>query len=308
MVDVIIPTYKPGTELWALLDILQRQTVEINRIILMNTEEEYYERLVCNEKKRPDPKKVEIHHLSKKEFDHGNTRNKGVAKSKADIFIMMTQDAMPADEFFVENLIRPLADEKIAACYGRQLADENSSLVEQVTREFNYPDVDCVKGMEDTERLGIKTYFCSNVCCAYKRQIFDDLGGFVHRTIFNEDMIYAAGVVKAGYKIAYASKAMVYHSHNYTASQQFHRNVDLGVSQADHPEVFEGISSESEGKKMVKTTIKRLVASKQALKVIPYIYMTGCKYIGYKIGKSYKKLPRWFVKKCSMSPEYFDKV
>jgi rhamnosyltransferase len=71
-------------------------------------------------------------------------------------------------------------------------------------------------------------------------------------------MIYAAKVIENGYQIAYAADARVIHSHNYTGKQQFHRNFDLGVSQAEHPEVFEGISSESEGIHMVKTTIKEL--------------------------------------------------
>lgn len=305
MIDVIIPTYKPGAELWALIDILKRQTVKVNRIILMNTEEAYYKRLLEEKTELNDCEGLEVHHIVKSDFDHGKTRNEGVAYSQADIFVLMTQDAMPSDEFFIEKLTEPLTEDGIAACYARQLAGEGSTIVEQVTREFNYPDTDLIKSEADTEKLGIKTYFCSNVSCAYKRDIFDKLGGFINHTIFNEDMIYAAKAIKSGYRIAYASQARVYHSHNYSAAEQFHRNVDIGISQAEHPEVFEGISSESEGKKMVKITIKRLKEEGQGKRIIPYVYMTGCKYIGYKIGKNYRKLPMGFVKKCSMNPEYF---
>lgn len=305
MIDVIIPTYKPGPELWALIDILTRQTVSVDHIILMNTGKEYYDALLKSDKGLSECDRLEIHHLEKSEFDHGKTRNTGIAFSKAETVILMTQDAMPADEYFVERLTAPLSDTKVAACYARQLAGENSTIVEQVTREFNYPGEDMIKGAEDTGRLGIKTYFCSNVSCAYNREIFDRLGGFIDHTIFNEDMIYAAKAVKSGYKIAYASQAKVFHSHNYSAAEQFHRNVDIGISQAEHPEVFEGISSESEGKKMVKATIKRLRAEGQGGKIVPYVYMTGCKYIGYKIGKNYRRLPIGFIKKCSMNPEYF---
>lgn len=78
---------------------------------------------------------------------------------------------------------------------------------------------------------------------------------FINRTIFNEDMIYAAKAIQAGYSVAYAADARVIHSHNYTANEQFHRNFDIGVSQADYPEVFlKNIASESEGIKMVKQT------------------------------------------------------
>ena len=37
----------------------------------------------------------------------------------------------------------------------------------------------------------------------YEKTTYDAQGGFVRHTIFNEDMIYAAGAVKAGKKIAY---------------------------------------------------------------------------------------------------------
>ena len=92
-----------------------------------------------------------------------------------------------------------------------------------------------MKSKEDIEKLGIKTFFCSDVCAAYKRDIFDRLGGYPDHAIFNEDMIYAHKAIMAGYSIAYAADACVYHSHNYTGVQQFHRNFDMGVSQADHP-------------------------------------------------------------------------
>ncbi|MFR5150572.1 MAG: hypothetical protein ACLTER_14385 [Ruminococcus sp.] len=51
-------------------------------------------------------------------------------------------------------------------------------------------------------------------------------------------MIYAGTMAKRGYGIAYAADACVIHSHNYSCRQQFHRNFDLGVSQADHPEIL----------------------------------------------------------------------
>lgn len=54
-------------------------------------------------------------------------------------------------------------------------------------------------------------------------------------------MIYAAKAVEAGYSVAYAADAQVVHSHNYTNGQQFHRNFDLGVSQAEHPEILQHI-------------------------------------------------------------------
>ena len=43
MIDVMIPVYKPDERFFELLDMLGRQTVKINQIILMNTEQKYWD-------------------------------------------------------------------------------------------------------------------------------------------------------------------------------------------------------------------------------------------------------------------------
>jgi rhamnosyltransferase len=305
-IDIIIPLYKPGKELFTLLDRLESQTIPVNRIILLNTEEKYFEQLVYGTDFAKRYKNVEVHHLSKREFDHGQTRRHGVAKSKAPVFVMMTQDALPADEFLLERLTANLQGD-VAAAYARQLPGQNCSVLERFGRQFNYPAQSCIKSAADLERLGIKTYFCSNVCAAYRRELYDELGGFVRHTIFNEDMIFAAGAVKAGYCIAYEAQALVVHSHNYNCRQQFHRNFDLGVSQAQHPEIFAGVKSEAEGRRLVKAAVAYLKENHLQRK-IPYFYLQcGCKYAGYLLGKHYKQLPRRLVLACTASPDYWKK-
>lgn len=305
-IDVIIPVYKPGKELFALMDSLQKQSVPLRNIILMNTEEKFFTQLIYGTRFLEKYKNVKVYHLSKKEFDHGLTRRKGVERSRADVFVMMTQDALPADEQLIERLTAPLTKD-VAVAYGRQLPRKDCNFIERYTRSFNYPDKSFIKSEDDLPRLGIKTYFCSNVCAAYRRDIYEQLGGFVQRTIFNEDMIYAAGAVKAGYRIAYAADARVIHSHNYTHMQQLHRNFDLGVSQAEHPEVFAGVPSESEGKKLVKNVTVYL-KEKHKLNKLPYFYMQCfCKYTGYLLGKNYKKLPRRLVLALTSNKEYWNK-
>ena len=307
LIDVMIPVYKPDGKFKKLIEMLEKQTVPVNKIIVINTEEKYMEAFCAGTRFLTEHKKLCIHHISKKEFDHGKSRNLGVKKSEADFFVFMTQDAVPADELLLERLIAPLADEKVACSYARQLPDADSTMTEILTREFNYPAEGKIKSKENLRELGIKTYFCSNVCCAYNAKIFRELGGFINHTIFNEDMIYAAKAIDNGYKIAYAADAQVIHSHNYSGKQQFHRNFDLGVSQAEHPEIFTSVSSESEGVKMVKETIAKLKERGYAKEVPNYIYVSGCKFIGYRLGKNFKKLPMWMVKKCTMSPMYWNR-
>lgn len=300
-VDVIIPVYHPGKEFSVLLERLTEQTAVIHRIIAMNTEENYWNKEL--EQKYP---LLEVHHLKKSEFDHGGTRAWAAELSDAEIMVFMTQDAVPADRNLIENLVKALEKEKmIAAAYARQLPNERCSFAERYTRSFNYPEKSYVRTQRDLSLYGIKTFFCSNVCAAYKKEIYQELGGFVRKTIFNEDMIYAGKLIQMGYGIAYAADAKVIHSHNYSCMQQFHRNFDLGVSQAEHPEIFAGVPSEGEGIKLVKKTINYLIQKRKIWLIPGVILQSGCKYAGYLSGKNYRKLPRKMILWCTMNREYW---
>ena len=282
-VDVILLTYKPEKQVMRLIEVLEKQTYPVHKIIIMNTEEKYFHALFYGTGFMQRYKNIEVRHVSAKEFDHGGTRNKATAYSNADIFICMTHDAIPADEYLVERLVQALEQNKgAAAAYARQLPMPECREIEKFTRSFNYPEATRIKSKEDLAELGIKTYFCSNVCAAYNRNIFDMMGGFEKKAIFNEDMIFAGHAVQAGYKIVYAAEAKVFHSHNYTCMQQFQRNFDLGVSQADHPEIFLKVKSEKEGKKLIKSTLNYL-KKKKRYEIIPlFFYHSGFHYLYYR--------------------------
>lgn len=304
-VDVIIPAYKPGESYIKLLELLEKQTYPVNRIIVINTEEKFYTELMFNHSFECSYDNLKVTHISKREFNHGRTRREGILKSEADIFVMMTDDAVPKNEELIEKLVAPLISGKAVVSYARQVAKKNSNEIERFTRNFNYPRKSKLKSAKDIEELGIKTYFCSNVCAAYNRKIYDELGGFEEYTIFNEDMIFAAHAIDAGYKIAYTASAEVIHSHNYGNKMLFKRNFDLGVSQAEHPEIFKKVSSTGEGKKLVAKTIEHLKKRKKKMLIPKLIVNSAFKYLGYKLGTHYSLLPKWLVKKCSSMPEYW---
>ena len=301
-IDVIIPTYHPGREFEQLIERLYKQDCPINKIIIMNAEDALWNKEW--DEKYPF---LEVHHIPKGEFDHGGTRKKAAGLSEADIMVFMTQDALPADRHLLRNLTAALYDdEQTGAAYARQLPNADCSFVERYTRSFNYLEICSVRTSAVLPEYGIKTYFCSNVCAAYKKDIFEKLGGFVDRTIFNEDMIYAGNLIQAGYKIAYAAEARVIHSHNYSCIQQFHRNFDLGVSQAEHPEIFESVKSEGEGIRLVKQTFSYLIAKKKIWLIPGFIMQSGFKYAGYLAGKKYRKLPSGVIMWCTMNPSYWN--
>lgn len=307
-IDIIIPTYRPDRSIFQLLDRLIEQTCPVRRILVINTEKSHWDALVRNMAFETKYPLVTVRHISSREFDHAATRQMAVQMSDASYFVMMTQDAMPADAFLLEKLTAPLERTQVAVSYARQLPAPDAGLIEKFTRQFNYPARSREKSKKDCGELGIKTYFCSDVCAAYKREIFEKLGGFASPAIFNEDMIYAAKAVENGYSIYYAADARVVHSHNYTGLQQFKRNFDLGVSQAQHPEIFEAVSSESEGIAMIRKTAVWLCKKGRPHLVGRLIWQSGCKYMGYLLGKRYEHLPRGIIMKCTASPGYWEKL
>lgn len=306
-VDVLIPVYKPDKGFSRLLQMLMRQTYPVNRIIVMNTEERYW-----NKEGYQSVKGLEVHHVTKQEFDHGNTRNLAAEYSEAEAMIFMTDDAVPKDSYLVERLVEALGKkgphgEITAMAYARQFPAKDCGAIERFTRYFNYPDEGHTKTVKELPKMGIKTYFASNACCAYRKDIFEKRGGFVTRAIFNEDMVYAAGVIKAGYAIAYVPEAGVIHSHNMTPMEQFRRNFDMAVSQAEHPEVFEGLRSEGEGIRLVKKTALWLLRTGRFWQIPMLVLRSGCKYLGYCLGKRYEKLPRRLILWCTANRQYWDR-
>ena len=309
LVDVIIPTYKPDNRFLVSIKRLLAQTVKPDNIIIINTDREVWDANDMENKLKPLFEGHEtgllVEHIKKEDFDHGAARNKGVGKSKTKYFVCMTQDAVCFDKRTLEYLLRGM-DKSIKLTYARQVPDTRAKKIEKFTRAFNYPEVSMIKSFNEREALGIKTYFCSNVCAAYERETFDALGGFDEGEILNEDMLYAYKLIENGLFIKYEAWAKVIHSHNYNGAEQFMRNFDIGVSQASNKHIFEKIRSENEGGKLVKATFEYLIKSHSYLSVIKLFYISGCKYAGFLLGKNFKKLPKNIIKACSMNKEFWD--
>ena len=170
---------------------------------------------------------------------------------------------------------------------------------------YSFQTEDRLQNLDRLEELGIKTYFCSDACALYRRDLYEELGGFEQPAIFNEDMIYAYNLIRSGYSIRYQAGARVYHSHRYSLRQQFRRNFDLGVSQAQHPEIFAAVSSTSEGKRLVAGTAKYLIRHHLFISLPHLVAVSGAKWLGYKSGHHYRRLPSVLVRSFTMNKNYW---
>ena len=105
-VDVVIPSYRPDEKFSRLVKKLQEQEYPIGTIFVINTKAGRFPKEV------EQMEKVKVSHIERREFDHGATRDMGMQMSKAEIVVFMTQDAVPADEYVIGNLVKVLEEEE----------------------------------------------------------------------------------------------------------------------------------------------------------------------------------------------------
>lgn len=311
--EVIIPVYNPGKTFGLLLRKLFEQSVVPDAVRIINTNTKKcsvkdIEKIVneaIDKSRFYSDIKISIDGISKSSFNHGGTRDKGIRQSDADIVIFMTQDAIPGDKFVIKELLESFEDTDVAVAYARQLPRESSGTAQSYINLFNYPKNSCKKTKEDIERLGVKAYFCSDVCAAYRKDIYISIGGFEKNIIFGEDTVYAAKAIEAGYAVYYAADAQVIHSHKYSCMQQFRRNFDIAVMHTDYPEYFKKVSSEKEGAKLVKNTFLFLTGRRAYFEAADFVVQSGFKYAGYLLGKNYKKLSKEAIMYMTSNKDYW---
>jgi rhamnosyltransferase len=277
MVSVIIPTLNAGSILGQLLLSLSKQTISTEVIIVDSSSIDDTEIISKNHN-------VKFINIDKIKFNHGATRNIAARTSKSDVLVFMTQDSLPTDDYCLENLLKPLVDAKTIASFGRQIFNQDAAPTEQFARIFNYPGTPTIKWIDDLPKLGIKTFFFSNVCSAIKTKEFKELGGFPENIIMFEDLLFSAKAILNGYKIAYVPEAKVWHSHNFSLTQQFRRYLDAGISLRNNAWIFEHAKANREGAEFLKQEIAYLSKNRQ-YQWIPYaIAESVFKFAGFWLG------------------------
>lgn len=278
-IAVLIPIYNPDEEFIELLNMLRRQKGVRFKLIILET--------VAGDKRFPESElkgfNYKIISVDPKDFNHGLTRQRGIDEAgDIDVAIFMTQDAIPADEFTISNMVSVFTDPKVGCGYGRQLPKADATPFAAHARLFNYPDKSYVRFFEDRKKYGIKTAFSSDSFAAYRISALRKIGGFP-KLNFSEDMYVTAKMLMSGYGVAYQSNAKVYHSHNYSIMEEFKRYREIGAFHAQQPWIRDTFGqAEGEGVKFVKSEIAYLMKHNPLLLLI-MVLRNGAKFLAYKL-------------------------
>ncbi len=279
-VSVVIPTLNAERWLDKQLSCLLSQTVDAEIIVIDSGSTDATSQISA--RYAPHVRLLEI---PNEDFDHGRTRDYGLRQSGGDFVLFLTQDALPTDAHYIEKLLEPLSNERVAGVFGRQIAWEDAPAFERLTRLFNYPETGRVWSEADIPRYGVKSYFFSNSCSAIRRSAYEAVGGFDAPIITNEDMMLAAKLLHAGWSLAYAPEAAVWHSHVYTLPQVYKRNVQIGRVMEQYRERLTRAEPTGEGLRMVRFVCGELLCAGKFGQIPAFLMRAAVRFMGYRAGK-----------------------
>jgi rhamnosyltransferase len=176
--------------------------------------------------------------IKPEEFGHGKTRNLGASLATGKYFVYLTQDALPADENWLDFLLTDIgSDDEIAGAYSRTIPRSNCDPFEARYIAQAWGDKKEIKELLDYKKYNKaykKTVFISNISSCIQKDIWKRIP-FSENIIMAEDQDWSKRALEAGYKIAYEPESLVYHSHTYTLKELFKRYYDAGTA---HKQVF----------------------------------------------------------------------
>jgi rhamnosyltransferase len=205
--SVVIRAYNEQKHLGRLLDGLGQQTIRELEIILVDSGSTDGTLEVAA--RYP----VQVEHISAQEFTFGRSLNRGIAAASAEWIVIASAHVYPVYPDWLERLLEPLADPRVALVYGKQRGDHHSQFSEQQIFTRWYPD-------QAPSRQAHP--FCNNANAAIRRSLWQErpydetLSGL-------EDLDWANWAISQGYQLAYVPEAEIIHVHHETPQAVYNR-------------------------------------------------------------------------------------
>lgn len=277
-VNIICPLYNAQEYILQLnKNILKQKKVKEIKISYILTESEDDTEKILKDNK------IEYTKIKKEDFSHSYTRECAAKKSKEDIIVFITEDILIKDEYWLYNLIKPIIDKEADATYSRQISKHNN--IEKYTRERNYPDKSIIKTKKDLEKMGLFTFFFSNVSSAISKKTFDDINGFDNKRLsISEDMYLAYKLIMNDYRIKYCAESVVYHSHNFNFKEIYNRYKLTGEFFKNNS-YLNKYKVTKEGMGLGLYILKRIFEEKRFLLLFRYPFDMIARYMGLMVGK-----------------------
>src|SRR5262249_45802679 len=231
MASILLPVKNGSARLKELLPVLMSQRTRCS-----------VEIIAVDSGSRDDSVRLLVKHdatvltIAPHTFNHGLTRNLLAQHAKGDVLVFLNQGTLPANEDWLENLIRPLLDNAvIAATCSRVLplpnadvlqkrAGENDLNASAERRILQVSDPKAFKALSPGEmRFAINFH---SISAAIRQNVFAHTPFRAVR--IGEDVLWAREILEKGLKIQHEPTSVVLHSHNYSPLEWLQRNFDDG--------------------------------------------------------------------------------
>jgi rhamnosyltransferase len=205
--SLVIRAYNEERHIGRLLDGISHQTLANVETILVDSGST--DETLAIAQRYP----VKILHIPPHEFTFGSSLNRGIASASCELVVFASAHVYPVYPDWLERLITPFADSKVALCYGKQRGGEKTYFSEQQVFASWYPEV-------STRR---QTHpFCNNANAAIRRRLWEK-HPFDETLTGLEDLDWAVWAKDQGLAIAYAAEAEVVHVHDETSKGVYNR-------------------------------------------------------------------------------------
>ncbi len=156
---------------------------------------------------------VDIVHILPQEFTFGRSLNRGIAAASADLVVIASAHIYPVYPDWLERLLEPFTDPRVALAYGKQRGSPSTHFSEhQIFRQW-FPD----------EAHPDQPYpFCNNANAAIRKERWLELP-YDETLTGLEDLAWARRVQEQGHAIHYVPEAEVIHVHSETWHGIFNR-------------------------------------------------------------------------------------
>ena len=194
-------------------------------------------------------------------FSYGYALNFGIKNAIGEVIINLSAHAIPANDKWLENLIKPLRDWEVAGVYGRQLPNLNCNPIEKR---------DLLETYGDERKIQTQEITFSNSNSAIRKEIWEKFP-FDERMSFAEDIYWSKEVLGNGYKIAYEPQAMVYHSHQHSLKTIYLRELKRHRGRLQRGDIFKAKNLISLFLEGIKADFLFCIKEKESTKWLFYI-------------------------------------
>jgi glycosyltransferase involved in cell wall biosynthesis len=156
---------------------------------------------------------VQVVSIPAEEFTFGRSLNRGCAVARADRIVVASAHVYPVYPDWLERLVAPLADPRVALAFGRQRGDASTHFSEKQVLAKWFPE---------TSIPQMPHPFCNNANAAIRRDLWqrrpydETLPGL-------EDVDWAIWAVSQGLGVSYVAEAEVIHVHRESPRMVYNR-------------------------------------------------------------------------------------